>query len=383
MPPLKKVGYAVIGLGGISQVAVLPAFAHSENAELVAVVSGDKAKAEKFARDFKAQSAYTYKEYAECLKNPEVEAVYIATPPGEHERYTVAAAKAGKHVLCEKPLAANVQQAGKMVDACRRNKVRFMTAYRKYFEPSTLALKKMILSGELGRIDVIHTLFGEFRPHGDNSPAWLFSRFLCGGGPLMDLGVYCVNTCRWLVDEDPIAAEAKSWVHDKRRFQEVEEGIAFRLDFKSGLILQGTAAYSSVFSSFVHVHGEKGWAALSPAFAFEEERRLNGKIAGKWFEQTFGAIDEFAPELDTFAMCIREGRDPEPSGLEGLRDLIIIDAIYKAAKSGKVVKIKYEEGRERTNGKARHRSGRRGHYGQATRPEHPQPDPRSKTSRGR
>ena len=158
----------------------------------------------------------------------------------------------------------------------------------------------------------------------------------------MDLGVYCVNTCRWLVDEDPIAAEAKSWIRDKRRFNQVEEGIAFRLDFKSGLILQGTAAYSSVFSSFVHVHGEKGWAALSPAFAFEEERRLSGKIAGKWFEQAFGAIDEFAPELDTFAQCIRDGRDPEPSGAQGFRDLIIIDAIYKAAKTHKPVKINYK-----------------------------------------
>jgi len=157
----------------------------------------------------------------------------------------------------------------------------------------------------------------------------------------MDLGVYCVNTCRWLVGEDPVAAEAKSWVRDKRRFKEVEEGIAFRLDFKSGVMLQGTAAYSSVFSSFVHVHGEKGWAALSPAFAFEEERRLTGKIAGKWFEQAFEAIDEFAPELDTFAACIRQGRDPEPSGAQGMRDLIIIDAIYKAAKTGKAVKIKY------------------------------------------
>jgi predicted dehydrogenase len=342
MPSMQKVGYAVIGLGGISQVAVLPAFAHSEHAELIAVVSGDKAKAEKLGADFKAQSAYSYKEYAECLKNPRVEAVYIATPPGEHEKYAVAAAKAGKHVLCEKPLAANVQQARKMVEACRRNKVRFMTAYRKYFEPSTVTLKKMISSGELGRIDVIHTLFGELRPYGDNSPAWLFSKKLCGGGPLMDLGVYCVNTCRWLVGEDPVAAEARSWVRDKRRFKEVEEGIAFRLDFKSGLILQGTAAYSSVFSSFVHVHGEKGWAALSPAFAFEEERRLSGKIAGKWFEQAFGAIDEFAPELDEFARCIREGRDPEPSGVQGLRDLLIIDAIYKAAKTGKTVKIKYK-----------------------------------------
>ena len=216
MPRGKRIGYAVVGLGSISQVAVLPAFAHSKKAELIAVVSGDKEKARKLAAQFRASQAYSYAEYAECLQNPQVHAVYIATPPGEHEKYAVQAAKAGKHVLCEKPLAATVQQARSMVATCRRNKVQFMTAYRKYFEPSSATLKGMISRGELGRIDVIHTLFSELRPFGDNSPAWLFSRKLCGGGPLTDLGVYCVNTCRWLADEDPVAASSVSWVRDRK-----------------------------------------------------------------------------------------------------------------------------------------------------------------------
>jgi predicted dehydrogenase len=321
---------------------VLPAFAHSRKAKLVAVVSGDKKKASKLAEQFQASRAFSYEEFTKCLGNPEVEAVYIATPPGEHEMYAVAAAKAGKHVLCEKPLAATVKQARNMVDTCHRNKVQFMTAYRKYFEPSSVTLKSMISKGELGRIDVIHTLFSELRPFGDQSPSWLFSRNLCGGGPLTDLGVYCLNTCRWLVSEDPIAASgAVSWVRDRRRYKEVEEGISFRLEFRSGLILQGTAAYSAAFSSFVHVHGEKGWAELAPAFAFEEERRLSGKIAGRWFAKTFKPIDEFALELDYFAECIREDHTPEPDGEQGLRDIIIIDAIYQAAKNGGTVKIKY------------------------------------------
>jgi predicted dehydrogenase len=342
MPGVKRVGYAVVGLGGISQVAVLPAFAHSKKARLVAVVSGDKKKAQQLAEQFKASHVFSYGEFAKCLSSPEVEAVYIATPPGEHEKYAVAAARAGKHVLCEKPLAATVKQARNMIETCRRNKVRFMTAYRKYFEPSSVTLKNMISKGELGRIDIIHTLFSELRPFGDNSPSWLFSRKLCGGGPLTDLGVYCLNTCRWLVGEDPIAAGgAVRWVRDRRRYKEVEEGITFRLDFRSGLILQGTAAYSAAFSSFVHVHGEKGWAELAPAFAFEEERRLSGKIAGRWFAKTFKPIDEFALELDYFAGCVREGRRPEPDGEQGLRDIIIIDAIYRAAKKGGTVKIKY------------------------------------------
>jgi predicted dehydrogenase len=341
MPKARQVGYAVVGLGSISQVAVLPAFAHSKNSKLVALVTGDKLKGKKLARQFKAKHVFGYQEFAECLRTPGVDAVYIATPQGEHEKYATAAAKAGKHVLCEKPLAATVEQGRRMVDACRRGGVQFMTAYRKYLEPSTVKLKKMISSGELGRIDVIHTMFSELRTFGDSSPAWFFSKELSGGGPLTDLGVYCVNTCRWLVGEDPVAASAVSWARDPRRYHEVEEGIAFRLDFKSGLILQGTAAYSAGLSSFVHIHGEKGWAELAPAFAFEEERRISGKIAGRWFAKTFKPLDEFALELDYFSDCIHDNRQPEPDGEQGLRDLIIIDAIYQAAREGRTVDIKY------------------------------------------
>lgn len=339
----KQVGYAVIGLGAISQAAVLPAFAHSKRAKLVALVTGDKTKGRKLAEQFKAKQVFGYDEVDECFRNSEIEAVYIATPPGEHEKYVVCAADARKHVVCEKPLAATIEQARNMVAACRRNKVRFMTAYRKYLEPASLMLKNIIASGELGRIDIIHTLFTELRTYGDNSPAWLFSKQLSGGGPLTDLGVYCLNTCRWLVNENPVATSAVSWARDPRRYKEVEEGIAFRLDFNSGLVLQGTTAYSAGFSSFVHVHGEKGWAELAPAFAFEEERRISGKILGRWFAKTFKPMDEFALELDYFSKCIRENKNPEPDGEEGLRDVIIIDAIYQAARQGRTVEIRYEE----------------------------------------
>ncbi len=341
---MERVGYAVVGLGAISQQAVLPAFAHSQKARLVAVVSGDKQKAQRLAEQFQATNHYTYDEFGKCLKTPEVEAVYVATPPGEHEKYTVLAARAKKHVLCEKPLAATVEDCRRMVRACRDNKVRFMTAYRKYFEPGSVALKKLISTGELGRIDIIHTAFTEFRPAGDSSPDWLFKRKLSGGGPLMDIGIYCVNTSRWLVDEDPIQATAIRWSRDRKRFKEVEEGIAFRLNFRSGLVLQGTASWGSALASFVQVHGEKGWASLSPAFAFEEERRLTGKISGKWFEREFTAIDEFALELDAFADCIRQNRAPEPDGEQGMRDVVVLDAIYRAAKQGRTVAIRYPSG---------------------------------------
>jgi predicted dehydrogenase len=337
----KKIGFAVVGLGAIARGAVLPAFARAKNAKLIAVVSRDRNEAAAVARKFHASAYYTGEEFSKCLANPEISAVYIATPPGAHASYAVRAAAAGKHVLSEKPLAANVEQAAQMVEACRRNSVLLMTAYRKFFEPSCIYLKKLIHSGELGRIDVIHTAFSELFTPGV-SLAWLVDPKMAGGGPLMDLGIYCVNTTRWLVKEDPLEVTAQTWTSDAATFRDVEESISFRLRFPSGLIVQGSSSYGAVLSSFVFVQGSKGWASLAPAYDFSEERRLTAKIGKKrWIERRFAVCDEFAPELDAFAAAIRANRPVEGDGVQGLRDMIILDAIYNSARNGRSVGIDY------------------------------------------
>jgi predicted dehydrogenase len=336
----KTVGFAVVGLGSIAQGAVLPAFAQCRDVRLVALVSRDRQKAARLARKFKTAAFYSVADYAACLANPEVAAVYVATPQGEHESFTIQAARAGKHVLCEKPLAATPQQSGRMVEACRKNRVLLMTAYRKYFEPSTVYLKRLIQSGKLGRIDTIHTGFSELYTPGV-STAWLLDRKLAGGGPLTDLGVYCVNTTRWLMGEDPVEATAEAWRHHKGRFREVEEGITFRLRFPSGLVVLGSSTYGAVLSSFIHVQGSKGWALLAPAYEFNEARQLNGKVGGRRVERRFRVIDEFAAELDAFASAIQGRGTVDPDGSQGHRDVIILHSIYEAAKLRKSVAIRY------------------------------------------
>ena len=146
----KKVGFAVMGLGAIARVAVLPAFRHAKHAKLVALVSRDKRKAQNLARKFKASAAYSVEELDACLANPQVSAVYLATPQSEHLRDTIAAARAGKHVLSEKPLALNSAQSAEMIQVCAEHGVQLMTAYRKYYEPSTIFLKNLIRSGRFG-----------------------------------------------------------------------------------------------------------------------------------------------------------------------------------------------------------------------------------------
>jgi predicted dehydrogenase len=336
----KRIGFAVVGLGAIAQGSILPCFARSKKAALVGLVGRDKKQARRLARKFKATAFYGADEYAACLANPNVSAVYVATPPGEHAELTIQAADAGKHVLCEKPLAARVDQSAQMVEACRRQGVLLMTAYRKHFEPSCLYLKQLIQNGDLGRIDVIHVAFSELHSPGVSLP-WLLDSNIAGGGPLTDLGVYCVNTTRWLMEEDPVAVTAQTWAHDTVRFWDVEEGISFRLQFPNGTVVQGSSSYGAVLSSFVFVQGTKGWVSLTPAFPFDEERRLTGKLGKRWLEQKFKTIDEFVLEVDALASAIQNKSFVEPDGVQGHRDMIILNAIYESARKQQPVFISY------------------------------------------
>ncbi len=332
----KRIGYAVVGLGHISEVAVLPAFRHSKKAKLVAVVSSDERKAKRLAKKFRASDYYTYDEYVLCLNHPQVDAVFIATTNGTHAEFAIRAAQSGKHVLCEKPMANTVDECQQMIDACRIRDVRLMIAYRKYFEPASVALKKLVTTGRLGKVKLLHSAFTIFLPPGrPGSPAWHFDKKQAGGGSLVDVGVYCVNTARWLIGKDPVEASGYAWTHDPAGFQEVDENIAFQLKFPGGVVLQGSSSFGLAQSSYLYVHGEKGWAALDPAYEFNKERRLFGEIGGRWFEKKFRAMDEFVLELDAFAECIRHRRDPEANGLEGLKDVAVMQAIYRSARDNR------------------------------------------------
>ncbi|TAM78844.1 MAG: Gfo/Idh/MocA family oxidoreductase [Acidobacteria bacterium] len=335
----KRVGYAVVGLGRISQVAILPAFRHSKKAKLVAVVSGDLKKAKRLAARFGASASYNYENYDQCLENPDVTAVFIATNNGTHAPYSVRAAEARRHVLCEKPMARTAEECRQMIQACRESRVRLMIAYRKYFEPASLALKKLVTAGKLGKLKLIHAAFTIFLGSREKVPAWHFDPVASGGGALVDVGIYCVNTIRWLSGKEPVEANAYSWSTHPARFSSVEESIGFQLKFPDDLLVQASASFGAAQASYLKVFGERGWAALDPAFAFDEERRLTGKIGGRWFEKRFRIIDEFALELDAFADCIQRGKDPEPDGWEGLRDVVTMQAIYDAAREGRWVPI--------------------------------------------
>ncbi|MBZ5671045.1 MAG: Gfo/Idh/MocA family oxidoreductase [Acidobacteriia bacterium] len=334
-----RVGYAVVGLGHFGEHVVLPGFRNSRKAKLVALVSGDERKARRLAGKFGASDYYDYGDYALCLNHPHVDAVYIASNNSTHAEFTVKAAAAGKHVLCEKPMANSIEECQQMIDACRANHVRLMIAYRKYFEPASLDLKMLVERGKLGRLKIIHSAFSIYLRPGPKVGRWHFDRRLAGGGALPDVGVYCINTALWVAGKQPLEAAAYQWTADPEVFSEVDEHVAFRLNFPDGLVMQATASWGAAPASFLHVIGEKGCATLDPAFEYDEERRLYGRIGGRWFEKRYKVMNELALELDGFADCVRRNREPEPNGTVGLRDVAVMQAIYRAAREGRPVPI--------------------------------------------
>jgi predicted dehydrogenase len=338
-----RVGYAVVGLGHFAERAVLPGFGGSRKARLVALVSSDAAKARRLAKKFGASECYTYDTYAQCLANPLVEAVYVATNNSTHAAFTVKAAAAGRHVLCEKPMATSVAECREMLEACRAHNVRLMIAYRKYFEPAAAELRKLVQSGKLGRLRIIHSTFSIYLQPGGFRPTWHFDRSLAGGGALPDVGVYCVNTARWVTGKEPVEASGYQWTVAPDTFKEVEENIAFRLNFPDGLVMQGAASWGGAKESFLRVVGEKGWAMLEPAYQYDEERYLYGRINGRWFEKKYKVINELALEIDALADCVRRNHEPEPNGVEGLRDVVVMQAIYQSAHEGRPVSISTAE----------------------------------------
>jgi predicted dehydrogenase len=326
------VGFAVVGLGTLAQTAILPAFRDMEEATLVALVSRDAEKARRLGALHGA--AYTYDTLEECLGNSRVEAVYIATPPSAHLRQVEAVALSGRHVLCEKPLAMTAAEAAEMVATCARQSVLLMTAYRKCFEPSFVFIREMIRGGRIGALKILHASFSERHASPKTTPPWILDRQIAGGGPLMDLGIYCVHAARWLVGEVPSSVSAVQWTHDRSLFREIEEGIAFSMQFPGGLMAQASTCYSAALNSMLYLEGTRGSLSLTPAFPYEHERVLYARLEDGLLQKTFPVIDEFRPQIAAFAQAIRGGPIPPSCGADGYVDMAIIDALYRSAESG-------------------------------------------------
>ena len=342
LPEEQRVGYAVVGLGHLALNQILPAFGACKKSKVVALVSGSPEKLQKVAAQYgvKKESCYSYADYDKLRDNPDVQAIYIVLPNGMHAEYTVRGAQAGKHILCEKPMANSAEECQAMIDACQKANRKLMVAYRIQYEPHHKLVRDMVQKEQFGKVKNIIANNGQ---NSDNPKHWRFKKALSGGGSLPDVGLYCLNTIRYLLAEEP--TEVSAYIHSTPgdpRFTEVEEQVNWLMKFPSGVQANCATSYGHHDDKYYKVLADTGWIKMDPAFPYEglqletsqaqdkENQVIQHKIADK---------DQFATEMDHFSDCIRENKTPFTPGEEGLQDQKIIEAIYQSAREGKPVKL--------------------------------------------
>jgi predicted dehydrogenase len=324
----RKVRYAVVGAGNIAQVAVLPAFEHAtENSELVAIVSGDSAKRNELRKKYDLKYDADYADFEALLTAAKVDAVYIATPNSNHWDFTERAAKAGVHVLCEKPLALNANDVQAMEDVCNAAKVKLMVAYRLHFDEATLEAFESIANGKIGEARIFESTFTHVVRSGD-----IRTQSELGGGALLDLGVYCINMARHVFQAEPVQVSAMSVMRNG-----TDETTTATLRFNNDRIAHFTVSNAGSSVSSFRVVGTEGDLLCEPAYEYAEAQVQYLTRDGKTHKETFGKRDQFAPQLVHFSECVLNNREPKPSADEAYADLRIIDAVARSAATGEIV----------------------------------------------
>lgn len=332
---MKKVRYAVVGTGWISQIAFMPSIAQTGNSEITAIVSGSPANAQKLADFHGVKHIYSYDQYDEMLNSGNVDAVYIALPNSMHADYTIRAAKAGIHALVEKPLAVTVAECEAMIAAADKAGTWLMTAYRLHTEPATIAAIGMVRRGEIGEPRFFTSAFSFPVAAGNHrlkAQHW--------GGPLQDIGVYCINAARHLFGEEPLEASAII-ARDEAdpRFSEVEEMVSASLRFPKGRVAHFIASFGADDLDQYRIVGSRGQIEMSHAFRLDRPMTMRVTRDGKVTETSYPQYDHFSGQAAYFSDCILKGVRPEADGGDGLADVAIMRAIEEAAKSGRPQKI--------------------------------------------
>jgi predicted dehydrogenase len=326
---------AIMGLGGYGT-RVADAMRDCQRAKLTGVISGTPSKIKDWQSKYgiPEKNCYNYENFDAIKSNPDIDAVYIITPNGLHKEQALRVARAGKHVICEKPMAVNAAEGQEMVDACKKANVKLLVGYRMHLEANTLEIIKMRNDGAFGKVLFFQGLSG-FKIGNPNQ--WRLDKKLAGGGAMMDIGIYSINGARYMVGEEPIWVTAQETKTDPKKFKEgVDETIQFQLGFPGGAVASCLSTYAMNNLDRFFLNGEKGFAELSPATGY-------GPIKGRTDqgELNHPHITHQTVQMDEMAAMILENKKPlvPVDGEEALRDLKIIDAIYRAVKQDARIKL--------------------------------------------
>lgn len=328
-----RIRYAVVGLGHIAQSAVLPAFAHaSTHSTLAALVSGDREKLQHVGDRYEVPHRASYDRFADVLEH--VDAIYVCTPNTEHERFVVEAAAAGKHVLCEKPLAASSAACERMVVACEAAGVQLMTAYRLHFEPGTLEVLREVRAGRIGEPRYFTSAFSmQTRAGGIRTQPEL------GGGALWDIGIYCINAARMVFGSEPERVSAHVVDGARSGMPGVDETTAAVLHFSDDRLATFAVSFAAADVSTFRVVGTKGSIVVDPAYEITQAIAHTLIVDDTRLKRRGRKVDQFAAEIRAFSDGILHGRPPEASGREGWWDVRIIEALYESAARGEHIAL--------------------------------------------
>lgn len=323
-----KLGIALVGLGSYSKGQLGPALLQTEHCKLAGIVTGTPSKIPEWQEKYALPDTgvYNYENFDEIAKNKAIDIVYVVLPNSMHEEYVIRAAKAGKHVITEKPMGLNAASCQRMIDACDKAGVKLSVGYRCHFEPFNKEMMRLGQNKVYGEIKAIESGFGF--TIGDPTQ-WRLKKNMAGGGPLMDVGIYSIQALCYTTGMLPVALTAiEGKKTDFQKFSTVEQSLSWEFEFPNGLIGKGKSAYDQNYN-FVHADAEKGWFELTSAFGYDG---LKGATSDG--PMTFGQTREQATQMDDFSMAVKDRRPSPVSGQMGKRDLTYIDAIFESMENG-------------------------------------------------
>jgi glucose-fructose oxidoreductase len=327
----EKLGIALVGLGYYSTDLLAPALQTTEKCYLAGIVTGSPEKAEKWKQKYNIpdKNIYNYQNFDSIANNPDIDIVYVVLPPSMHKEYTIRAAKAGKHVFCEKPMAPSVNDCMAMIKVCKDNKVNLAIGYRCQHDPNTQEYMRITKEKLYGKVKMVACGAGYFDAR---TTHWKQNKAL-GGGVMGDMGVYALQGARLATGEEPIAVTAQASTTRPEIYKEVEETMMFQLQFPSGALAACHTSFG-INMNYLQVNYEKGWLKMEPFSAYSGNKGSysNGII-------DFPLKSQQAKQLDEDCMALINSTQLIAPGEEGLRDIKVVEAIYKAAQNGGTVKI--------------------------------------------
>ncbi len=328
-----KLGIALVGLGNYAEHQLAPALQKTSGCYLAGIVTGTPEKEEKWAKkyDIPERSIYNYDNFDEIASNKDIDIVYVVLPNSMHAEFSIRAAEAGKHVICEKPMAVSVEECQAMIAASNKAGKKLSIGYRLHFDPYNLRMMELGQNKKYGKIREVSAGFAF---HSRDPNAWRMKKDLAGGGPLMDLGVYALQGCIYTVGELPVQVTAKDTTQKTDFFTEVEGTIEWELEFPSGFKGVCKTSYEDQYN-YLKCDASEGTFELDPAYSYGG---IKGKTPGG--DMKFDNVNQQALQMDGFVNCIRNGMECIVPGEMGLRDLYIMEAIYEAAETGRPVSLK-------------------------------------------